>query len=168
MNMEGSLNIKEKQLVYLSASIAAGCHPCTKYHLRKSREAGLTDIEINKILALTTSIRDNATNYMGSFAHNQKTADKLEVENRESRNRDDILVGIAASYSTNFPVGLEKYLSTAINIGISDVELSDIINLSKFVVDKARAHVEMITDKIGIEQQGENINEKDCCSSCDC
>ena len=166
--MEEMLNKKEKQLVYLSASIASGCHPCTKYHLRKSLEAGLTDIEINKTLALAISIRDDATNYMRSLAQNQKTGDNMGTENQESLNRDDILVGIAASYSINFPVGLEKYLSIARNIGISNAELSDVISLSKFVIDKARAHVDMVTDKIGIVQEEENENNKDCCCSSDC
>ena len=166
--MEEVLNKKEKQLVYLSASIASGCHPCTKYHLRKSMEAGLTDIEINKTLALAISIRDNATNFMGLLAHNQKTGDNMGMENQESLNRDDILVGIAASYSINFPVGLEKYLSIARNIGVSNAELNDVISLSKFVIDKARAHADMVTDKIGVGQTGESKNEKDCCSSCDC
>ena len=45
MEMEDILNKKERQIVYLGASIASGCLPCTKFHLRRSSEAGLTDVE---------------------------------------------------------------------------------------------------------------------------
>jgi AhpD family alkylhydroperoxidase len=156
-----TLNKKERQLVYLSASIASGCQPCTKFHTRKSPEAGLTDVEVNKTLAFAISIRNNATNSMKSIIHNHKKVDKIIMDEQDSMNRNDALVGIAAAYSINFPKGLEKYISIARTNGINDKELCEIIKISKSVIDMARAHVDIITDRIGIIQPSEN--KDDCC-----
>jgi len=166
MEGEETLDKKEKQTVYLSASIASGCQPCTKFHLRKSSEAGLSDVEINKTIAFALSIRNDATRSMESFIHNHNTGNYIKEDKQESINRNGALVGIATAYSVNFPSYLEKYLNIGRNSGISEGELSEIIKISKSVIDMARAHVDMITDKIGIRQLGENKN--DCCSSCDC
>ena len=166
MEMEDILNKKERQIVYLGASIASGCLPCTKFHLRRSSEAGLTDVEIDKALAFTISVRDHATRSMESFIHNHKTVDNIKEDKQESIKRNNVLVGIAAAYSINFPSGLEKYMSIGRINGISDRELSEIIRISKSVIDMARAHVDMITDKIGIRQPDDNKN--DYCRSCDC
>lgn len=166
MKKENLFSKKEKELIYLGASIASGCRPCTKYHLKKSSETGLTDIEINKIFAFAISIRDNATRYMESLVPNYKPNKNMEENEQVSLNRNEILVGIAASYSVNFPLYLEKYLSAGRNSGIIDNELSEIISMSKYVIDKAKAHADMVADKIGIKQQIENKN--DCCCSSEC
>ena len=44
--MEKIFSNREEQQIYLGASVASGCWPCTKYHLKRSSEAGLTDIEL--------------------------------------------------------------------------------------------------------------------------
>ena len=159
---------KEKELIYLGASIASGCRPCTLYHLRKSSEAGLTDIEINKTINLTISIRNNATRYMESLANNRKTEKNLAEDKRVTINRNDILVGIAASYAVNFTSGLEDYMSIGKNNGLSESELGEIIKISKSVIEMARAHADMVTDKIGNVQLKANSNKDYCCNSCDC
>jgi AhpD family alkylhydroperoxidase len=161
-----TFNKKERQLVYLSASIASGCQPCTKFHTRKSPEAVLTNFEVNKTLAVAISIRNNATYSMESIIRNHKNVDKIKENLKKSINRNEALIGIAAAYSVNFPSGLEKYISIARTNGISDKELCEIIKISKSVIDMARAHVDMIIDNIGVEEQ--NGNKNDCCHSFDC
>jgi len=84
MEGEETLDKKEKQTVYLSASIASGCQPCTKFHLRKSSEAGLSDVEINKTIAFALSIRNDATRSMESFIHNHNTGNYIKEDKQES------------------------------------------------------------------------------------
>jgi len=38
--VNGALTQKEKELGAVGASIAAGCQPCTAYHLRAARDTG--------------------------------------------------------------------------------------------------------------------------------
>ena len=168
MEMGETFSNKEEQQIYLGASIASGCRPCTKYHLKRSSEAGLTDIEIEKIIAFVISIRDNATRSMESFARNQNKGEFIEEVMLESLNRSNILVGIAATYSANFPLGLEAYLSLARDNGLSSKKCNEVIALSKSVVCKARAHKDMVSDRMGIVQQGEYRAETDCCNNGNC
>ncbi len=169
MKTEDKLNKNDRHLAYLGASIASGCRPCTKFHLKRSSEMGLTEEEINKSIALAISIRSTATQSMEMLACNQKTGNSIKEEIQGSINRNEILVGIAATYSINFPSGLENYLRKGRDLGITNSELTEIIKISKSVIDMAKAHVDMITDKAGLEQQKENKNDEGCCSSsCDC
>jgi AhpD family alkylhydroperoxidase len=39
---------KEKELAAVGISIAAGCKPCTDYHMKAVREAGASDDEIRR------------------------------------------------------------------------------------------------------------------------
>lgn len=163
---EEKLNKEERQIVYLSASIASGCKPCTKYHLKKTSEVGLSDIYIKKLIATAILIRNKATRSMELFATNQKSGKNIDVELQGIKNRNDILVGIAAAYSVNFPSGLKKYMNWGRNNGITNWELNEIITISRSVIDMARAHMNMITDTFGIRQPKEKKKENECCSGC--
>lgn len=168
MGRQEILNKKEKELIYLGASTASGCRPCTKYHLRKSSESGLTDIEINRTIALTISIRNNATCYMESLAYNGKTVINEAAEKQVNKNRNDILIGIAATYAVNFTSGLDDYIGIAKNSEFSESELGEIIKISKSVIEMARAHSDMVADKIRYVQLKANTYKDDCCNSCNC
>jgi AhpD family alkylhydroperoxidase len=137
MKEDDILNKKEKTIVLLAASIASGCQPCTKYHIERGLEYGFTEEEIGKIVVLAISVRDKATRNMESFAHNKEAESGTGIE--EDLDRNDILVGIAASYSINFQTGYSTYLSIGKKRGMSNRELSEIIIISRAVTDKARS-----------------------------
>jgi AhpD family alkylhydroperoxidase len=137
MKDEGILNQKEKELVYLSASVASGCQPCTEYHIGKSREAGFTENEIHEILLMALSVRDMATRNMESFILNKKVDGEIGITG--NLNRDDILIGLAAGYSVNYKSGFARYAKMGQKIGIGDHELYEIIKMSGAVADKARS-----------------------------
>jgi alkylhydroperoxidase/carboxymuconolactone decarboxylase family protein YurZ len=42
-----TLTEKEIQIVNLGGSIAAGCQPCTKYHVNKCKGTGMSDKDID-------------------------------------------------------------------------------------------------------------------------
>ena len=165
MEMGKTFSAKEEQQIYLGASIASGCRPCTKYHLKRSSEAGLTDVEIEKAIAFVISIRDNVTRSMESFVQNLNKGEIIEEVILESLNRSNIVLGIAATYSANFPSGLKTYLSLAIDNGLSSKKCNEVIALAKSIICKARAHTDMVSDRMGIVQQGENRAETDCCNN---
>ena len=54
----------------------------------------------------------------------------MEEVKQESLNRSELLVGIAATYSANFPSGLGRYLSLGIDNGLRSEEFKEIIVLS--------------------------------------
>ena len=59
-----ALTLKEKELVAVGSSVAAGCKPCTRYHLREARKAEASDAEIHRAVADAASVRSNATEIM--------------------------------------------------------------------------------------------------------
>jgi len=61
-----SLTMLEKELV--AVSVAAGCRPCTTYHLAEVRRAGATDAGIEKAVAGAVCVRTSATEGMRRHA----------------------------------------------------------------------------------------------------
>jgi hypothetical protein len=74
---------------------------------------------------------------MESFALNKEAETGTEIQ--EDLDRNDILVGIAASYSINFQIDYSIYLGIGKKRGMSNRELSEIIIISRAVSDKARS-----------------------------
>ena len=51
------LTLQQRELAAIGASLASNCIPCIKYHVRKGREAGLTDEEIAEAIETANTVR---------------------------------------------------------------------------------------------------------------
>lgn len=51
------LTLRDRELVALGAAIAANCIPCVEFHIPKAREAGISDSELEEVLALADKVR---------------------------------------------------------------------------------------------------------------
>jgi AhpD family alkylhydroperoxidase len=60
---------KEKELTAVGISIAAGCKPCTDYHVKAVREAGASDDEIRRAIEDAVAVRNAATLIMRDYGH---------------------------------------------------------------------------------------------------
>ena len=162
------LTVKETQIVNLSGSIAAGCQPCTRYHINRCKDTGMSDKEIHNVIIKTEKIWYGALEEMKSRALQRV----LNIENRnvalhhESDNRHDVLIGIMASYTVNSTTLFAEYLQSAEKFKISRKEISEIIEISKFIYDKAKAHVDILSEESGIEKQ--KIESDNCTPGCGC
>lgn len=47
-----------QELVAIGAAVAANCEPCLKYHLRKAREAGLTDDQLRAAVTVAQKVKE--------------------------------------------------------------------------------------------------------------
>jgi len=168
MQQKYMLNEVEKELAYLSASIASGCRPCTKYHLQKSRAIGISDDEIKIVIAAAISIRKNAASSIDSFAHAHSMAEKDEEINKEKPDRKQAIASIAAAYSVNCSSSFKNQLDRVRKSGITDQELSEIINLSKLIVDQARAHMDLIAGNTRRDKEAKYNVKNRCRSNCAC
>ena len=55
-----------RELIALGAAIGASCEPCLKYHVKKSRELGLSDAAMREAIAVGRMIREaSAKNILG-------------------------------------------------------------------------------------------------------
>jgi 4-carboxymuconolactone decarboxylase len=51
------LTPQKRELAAIGASLASNCIPCIKYHIRRGREAGLTDEEIAEAIEVADTVR---------------------------------------------------------------------------------------------------------------
>ena len=51
------LTLQQRELAAIGASLASNCIPCIKYHVGKSRDAGLTDEEIAEAIEVAETVR---------------------------------------------------------------------------------------------------------------
>jgi len=56
--MEASLAGDQRELVAIGAAVAAHCAPCLRYHLRRAREAGLTDDQLRAAVTVARMVKE--------------------------------------------------------------------------------------------------------------
>ena len=163
-----TLTVKESQIVNLSGSIAAGCQPCTRYHINRCKDSGMSDKEIHNVVIQIEKIWNSAFEEMKSRALKRvlNIKDGKVGLHHECDNRHDVLIGITVSYTINSTALFEEYLQSAKKVEISRKEIIGIIETSKFIYDKAKAHVDILSEESGIEKQ--KIESNDCTPRCGC
>lgn len=146
-----SINYKEKELVAVGASVAAGCKPCTNYHFKKVRKAGTSDEEIKQAISDAICVRNSAKEIME--AHGLK---HLGIEKNindcgcnEETTRIKELVSVSAAFAVNCTSNLEKHINAALNVGITDEEIKLVLDFTLLIKDKAALHVDRIVERIG-------------------
>jgi len=138
-----ALRLKERELVAVGASVAAGCKPCTDYHLKAAREAKLSDDETHQAINGAISVRQNASGVMKAYAL-QRPGEVVDApgDTDSESTRIKQLVAIAAAFAVNCTINLERHLAAAKVFGIADDEIGEVTKLARFIKAKAASHVE--------------------------
>ena len=55
------LSEREKHLIGLAVTLTRGCQVCTRNRVEKARSIGLTDDELNAIIAVTSAVNSGVT-----------------------------------------------------------------------------------------------------------
>jgi len=142
-----AITAKEKELVAVGISVAAGCKPCTDYHVKAVRKARASDEEIRQAVADALSVRNSAMKIMEAYALAHLVGEKRqgsEPGTAGETNRLKELVSIGAAFGVNCVSSLEKHLAAAENMGISPEDVTKILKLSAFIKEKAASHVERL------------------------
>jgi AhpD family alkylhydroperoxidase len=150
-----TLRLKERELVAVSASVAAGCKPCTDYHFKAAREAKLGEDEIRQAINDAMSVRQNALEVMKLYGlHRLGDVVDAPDDNGGESTRTKELVAVAAAFAVNCTTNLERHLGTAKTLGITDDEIGEVTKLARFIKGKAASHVEKM---VALEEAGEQI-----------
>ncbi|MFQ6022633.1 MAG: carboxymuconolactone decarboxylase family protein [Acidiferrobacterales bacterium] len=138
------ITVKQKELTAVGISVAAGCKPCTNYHLKAVRKAGASDEEIKQAVADAVAVRERATQIMQAHALTRlgEAEQDSDPTPTEETNRMQVLVSIGAAFGVNCVTTLEKYLAAAETVGLSQDDIAEIVKLAAFIKDKAISHVE--------------------------
>jgi AhpD family alkylhydroperoxidase len=135
-----SLTMLEKELVAVAASVAAGCRPCTTYHLKEVRRAGATDADIEKAVAGAVCVRTSATEGMRRHALGLEPA----PDGCGCGATDPLaeLVAIGASLAANCTANLDKHLAAAKAVGVPREHVDEVVALVTMIRSKAVEHAE--------------------------
>jgi AhpD family alkylhydroperoxidase len=108
-----ALTLKENELAAVGISVAAGCKPCTNYHVREVRNAQATDPEIRQSIDIAVGVRKNATEVMEGHGlrHLGGSRDVADGGGAERTTRMEELVAVGAAFAVNCPSSLEKHLT---------------------------------------------------------
>ena len=134
MSKNQTLTPKQKELVAVAASIAAGCRPCTTHHFDAARKAGATDAEIRRSVDCALAIRQRSTQLMATLAEQLlNTTPQLDVPERPGGTVIDELVCASAALAVNWVAGVEDHLSIARALGASDRQIQSALGMARLV-----------------------------------
>jgi AhpD family alkylhydroperoxidase len=137
-----SITKKEKELASVGISIAAGCKPCTDYHLKAVREAGATDNEIRRAIEDAVALRSAATSIMKYYGRSHLGEAEHEEVAAKPQDRVAELIGIGAAFAVNCVSSLENYSRYAESVGVTREEILEIAKLAKFIKERGASHVD--------------------------
>jgi len=72
------LNEREKHLVGLAVTLTRGCSVCTRNRIEKARGIGISDDELNAVIAVTAAVNSGVTAATARIAFGMLEAEKAE------------------------------------------------------------------------------------------
>ena len=140
------LTIREKELVSFGASVAAGCKPCTRFHVKKVREAGASDNEIEQAITDALRVRDHARDIMECQAMKLVGVDRHHEDEDAAPDvaRMTGLVSIAAAFAVNCTSSLEKHIAAARDAGGHEDDIRSALDAAVIVKGQASTYVDRV------------------------
>ena len=153
MSTNGSLTQKEKELVAIGASIAAGCQPCTTHHFKAVRQAGATEREIRQAIDAALGVRHSATEIMTGLAEmHLGTGGAVEEPRNSSRLLIGELVSIGAALAVNCVTNLETHLQAARKGGATERQIQTALGVARAIKKVAEQKAEAITAAVAKQE----------------
>lgn len=152
------LNDKDRELISIGASLAAGCQPCARFHLRAAQIAGASDAEISQAVNDALGVSRHATDQMSGLAR-QYVGPANSDPTRQANPLLRELVSLSAARAINSIPELETHLAAARTLGATQGQILSAIKIATAVKGTAEAKVAEAT---GRALGGKPIGE-DCC-----
>jgi AhpD family alkylhydroperoxidase len=163
-----ALTLTEKELVAVGTSVAAGCKPCTDYHLQEVRKTEASDAEIRQAIAQAAGVRRNATEIMEGHGleHLGASGEVGGPSPAQQTSRIQELVSIGAAFAVNCTSGLERHLEAGQQVGIAEEEIQEVVGLATFIKRMAASHVNKLVGTNTAEETTEA--KQDSATGCCC
>jgi AhpD family alkylhydroperoxidase len=139
-----TLTKKQEELVAVGASIAAGCRPCTVYHVAAARDAGAGDGEIRVSVDNALAVRDSARNGMAAFGASLlgETDEGVCISGRPPHHFVEELECLAAACAVNSVADVETHLALARGSGANEAQITIALSIARMVRKAATEKVE--------------------------
>ena len=147
-----TISPKEKEVVAVGISVAAGCRPCTDHHVTVARKARATDEDIRQAVTDALAVRRKAAEIMEAHAwsHFGDATVPGGTDNGSSESRVRALVHVGAAFAVNCVSSLEHYLAAAEKAGVAPEDIRQIVKLAVFIKGRAASHVEKL---VGVREE---------------
>ena len=153
MSTNGSLTQKEKELVAIGASIAAGCQPCTTHHFEAVRQAGATEAEIRQAVDAALDVRNSATKIMAGLAEKHLgNGHVVEEPCCSSKPLIGELVSIGAALAVNCVTNLETHLQAARQGGATERQIQTALGVARAIKKVAEQKAEAIITAVAKQE----------------
>jgi len=135
------LELRDKELAAIGASIGANCEPCIAHHLAAGREAGLSPAELYAAVASAHAVRREAVDLLASridelLGRSDKTVRPATVR-QPSRAHE--LVSLGASVGANSHPLLRVHIAAALEVGLEVHEIKSALKMAGYVQQHAAA-----------------------------
>ena len=160
-----NLTQKEKELIAVGVSIAAGCQPCTAHHFKAVRAAGAKEEEIRQAVDDALCVRNSATKIMTALAEEQLGNEPVVEEEPcgcDAKPLIGELVSIGAALAVNCKSSLETHLKAARAVGASERQIQTTLGLARSIRKVAGQKAEVVVDT------GNAKAEDECDDDCGC
>lgn len=129
-----SLTKAQQELVALGASIGAGCHPCTEYHIAEAARAGLSTAEIDRALADAECVKRSAYNELAVRAR-ELLGQRVEAPPPccDDTSLAKEFVSVGAAIGANSLPQLRKHIEQARAVGMTPEQLREAVEVAQGV-----------------------------------
>lgn len=128
------LTPKEKALISLTASVAAGCQPCTEQHTKAVREAGACERSLTLAVETALAVRASATKIMDEWAAAcQGTRRTPDAEFVSQKRLLAELAAVAAAVAVNSVPDLKAHLESAAQAGATREQICAAVGIAKSI-----------------------------------
>ncbi len=154
------LNEQCQELIAVGASIAAGCVPCTNFHLKAARMAGASPDEIGQAVDLALRVRQRATKVMARFGGERPQTIVADDAIWSDRLAISALVSVGAAYAVNCTATLENCIHMALQQGVTGGQILEALKIACAVKSMAGRKVQAAAARA----LGAEGNESDACA----
>lgn len=166
MPINGALTQKEKELVAVGTSIAAGCQPCTAHHFKAARAAGASEEEIRQAVDGALCVRNSATKIMTRLAEKHLgNGHAAEEPCCSEKPLTGELVSVGAALAVNCTTSLETHLRAARAAGATDRQIQTALGIARAVKKVAGQKVEAVAEAAATDAAE---GSESCTDDCGC
>lgn len=149
MSEDAVLNTKEKEMIALGASIAAGCQPCTIHHIEAARTVGTCDKGTTLAVTAGADVRRAATETMAAWGMEElggtvELPDEWLAERRLIR----ALVSVAAAFAVNSVTEFHRFAEEAQHLGASDRQVQMALAIARKIKGVASEKMEAAAQQL--------------------
>ncbi len=143
------LTRREQELVGVGASVGAGCHPCVTYHVKAGTEAGIESAGLLAAIAAAERVTADASARMAQHARHEVSTPAGSVTAAGAVS-EATLAALGAAVAANSMPNIERYLTEAVELGVSHDELVDAVRVAHEVqANAARIHAARTSKLLG-------------------